>query len=79
MSRKKKVQGNLEDAVQTFVSKNIRNGQAMITCPYFGFEYTFDNTSYIFTEEVLEGMLNTGRVKLVESFEKYVILMGVVE
>lgn len=75
---KKKVESDFEKAVEAFTERNFNDGHVMTTQPYLGWLYRFpDGSEHTFTEEILEAVIATGRVKLVSRNEKLVSLMGI--
>lgn len=76
MARKKKVEEDFDKAVRAFTNHCFKLGREATIQPQFGVAYRFPDGEYTFTEEILEALLNTGRVVLVSRNDKLVNLMG---
>ncbi|MCY9737426.1 hypothetical protein M5X17_27370 [Paenibacillus alvei] len=66
-----------EEIVEYFVSKCFKDGEPMIIQPWYKHKYEVDGHKFKFTEEVLEKMLLTGKVKIVHENKDYVNIIGV--
>jgi len=79
LARRKKIEVDFEKVVDAFIGRNFKDGKPMVTQPRFGHTYRFSGEDYVFTEEILQAMLATGRVKVISQTDKFVNLIGVVD
>jgi hypothetical protein len=67
----------LSEAARAFIGKCYDNGNPRVIQPIIGFKYEVDGKSYIFTEELLEEIKNSGQVRVMNRFGKFVNIVGI--
>lgn len=65
------------EAAQFFIDRCYEGKEIRSNHPYFNVKYEFENKKYIFTRELLEEILRSGKVKATYIGTKSVNLVGI--